>query len=48
VLRYLEDLSTKEIAAVLSLTDAAVKMRQLRALRRVRDLLGDDLAEDLP
>jgi RNA polymerase sigma-70 factor (ECF subfamily) len=48
VLRYLEDLSTKEIAAVLSVTEATVKMRQLRALRRVRDLLGDDLAEDLP
>jgi RNA polymerase sigma-70 factor (ECF subfamily) len=48
VLRYLEDLSTKEVAAVLSVTEASVKMRQLRALRRLRDLLGDDLAEDLP
>jgi RNA polymerase sigma-70 factor (ECF subfamily) len=48
VLRYLEDLSTKEIAAVLSVTEAAVKMRQLRALRRLRDLLGDDLGEELP
>jgi RNA polymerase sigma-70 factor (ECF subfamily) len=48
VLRYLEDLSTKEIAVVLSVTEAAVKMRQLRALRRLRDLLGDDLGEDKP
>jgi RNA polymerase sigma-70 factor (ECF subfamily) len=48
VLRYLEDLSTKEIAGVLSVTEAAVKMRQLRALRRLRDLLGDDLGEELP
>jgi RNA polymerase sigma-70 factor (ECF subfamily) len=48
VLRYLEDLSPKEIAAVLDVTEAAVKMRQLRALRRLRDLLGDDFAEDLP
>jgi RNA polymerase sigma-70 factor, ECF subfamily len=48
VLRYLEDLSTKEIAAVLSITEATVKMRQLRALRRLRALLGDNLAEDLP
>jgi RNA polymerase sigma-70 factor (ECF subfamily) len=48
VLRYLEDLSTRELAAVLGLSESAVKMRQLRALRRLRDLLGDDLAEDLP
>jgi RNA polymerase sigma-70 factor (ECF subfamily) len=48
VLRYLEDLSTREIAAVLDVTQAAVKMRQLRALRRLRDLLGDDLGEELP
>jgi RNA polymerase sigma-70 factor (ECF subfamily) len=48
VLRYLEDLSTRELAAVLGLGESAVKMRQLRALRRLRDLLGDDLAEDLP
>jgi RNA polymerase sigma-70 factor (ECF subfamily) len=45
VLRYLEDLSTQEIAAVLGLTQPAVKMRQLRALRRLRDLLGEDPSE---
>jgi RNA polymerase sigma-70 factor (ECF subfamily) len=48
VLRYLERLSTAELAAVLGLTAAGVKTRQLRALQRLRDLLGDDLAEDLP
>src|SRR5262249_21903952 len=48
VLRYLEDLSPTEIAAVLGVTEATVKMRQLRALRRLRDLLGDDLEEALP
>jgi hypothetical protein len=48
LLRYLEDLSTRELAAVLGLSESAVKMRQLRALRRLRDLLGGDLAEDLP
>jgi RNA polymerase sigma-70 factor (ECF subfamily) len=48
VLRYLERLSTEELAAVLGLTPAGVKTRQLRALQRLRDLLGDDLAEDLP
>jgi RNA polymerase sigma-70 factor (ECF subfamily) len=48
VLRYLERLSTDELAAVLGLTAAGVKTRQLRALQRLRDLLGDDLVEDLP
>jgi hypothetical protein len=33
---------------VLGVTQAAVKMRQLRALRRLRELLGDDLGEELP
>lgn len=46
VLRYLEHLSTSEIGAVLGLAESGVKTRQLRALRRLRDLLGDDLAED--
>jgi RNA polymerase sigma-70 factor (ECF subfamily) len=48
VLRYLEDLTTKEIAAVLSVTEATVKMRHLRAVRRLRKLLGEGLAEELP
>ena len=47
VLRYLEHLSTIEIAAVLGLAESGVKTRQLRALQRLRDLLDDDLAEDL-
>jgi RNA polymerase sigma-70 factor (ECF subfamily) len=42
VLRYLEDLSQGEIAAVLGVTEGAVKMRQLRALERLRSLLDDD------
>jgi RNA polymerase sigma-70 factor, ECF subfamily len=48
VLRYLEDLSTREIAAVLGLSESAVKMRQLRALQRLRELLGEDLGEEMP
>jgi RNA polymerase sigma-70 factor (ECF subfamily) len=48
VLRYLEDLTTRETAAVLSLSEPAVKMRQLRALERLRELLGEDLAEETP
>jgi RNA polymerase sigma-70 factor (ECF subfamily) len=45
VLRHLEQLSTKEIAAVLGITPGAVKTRHLRALERLRSLLGDDLGE---
>jgi RNA polymerase sigma-70 factor (ECF subfamily) len=45
VLRHLEQLSVREAAAVLSLTEGAVKVRHLRALRRFRALLGDDPAE---
>jgi RNA polymerase sigma-70 factor (ECF subfamily) len=39
VLRYLEDLSTADTAAVLGCSVGAAKVRLLRALRRLRDLL---------
>jgi RNA polymerase sigma-70 factor (ECF subfamily) len=39
VLKYLECLSTVEIAAVLGTTEAAVKMRHLRAMQRLRETL---------
>jgi RNA polymerase sigma-70 factor (ECF subfamily) len=48
VLTYLEGLSVKEIAAVLATTEGAVKVRHLRALERLRGLLGDDCAEEQP
>jgi RNA polymerase sigma-70 factor (ECF subfamily) len=41
VLRYLEQLSTEETAAVLGLRESAVKMRHLRALERMRCQLQD-------
>jgi RNA polymerase sigma-70 factor, ECF subfamily len=45
VLRHLEQLSMREIASVLGLTEVAVKVRHLRALRRLRDRLGEQFAE---
>jgi RNA polymerase sigma-70 factor (ECF subfamily) len=42
VLRHLEQLSTAEIAAVLGLREGAVKVRHLRALKRLRALLGEE------
>ncbi len=47
VLRHLEQLSVKEIAAVLGLTEGAVKVRHVRALERLRKALGDDFAEEM-
>jgi RNA polymerase sigma-70 factor (ECF subfamily) len=37
-LRYLEQLSTRELAAVLGVSEGAVKVRHLRALERLRAL----------
>jgi RNA polymerase sigma-70 factor (ECF subfamily) len=39
VLRYLEQLSVAEAAAVLEVSDGAVRVRVLRALRRLHDIL---------
>jgi RNA polymerase sigma-70 factor (ECF subfamily) len=41
VLRYLEQLGVEEIAAVLGISHTAVTSRHLRALQRLRKLLGD-------
>src|SRR5438132_4533025 len=48
VMRYLEQLSTREIAAVLGISEGAVKVRHLRALQRLRKLLGENPREDEP
>ena len=47
-LRYLEGLSNFEAAAVLGVGESAVGMRHIRALERLRHLLGEDAEEDLP
>lgn len=41
VLRHLEQLSTKEVAELLQLSESAVKLRHFRAVRRIRELLGE-------
>lgn len=40
VMRHFEQLANQEVAAELKLTEAAASMRYLRAVRRLRDLLG--------
>lgn len=45
VLRYWEDRSIQETADVMNASSAAVRTRCVRALGRLRELLGEDLAE---
>lgn len=45
VLRILEGLPTREIAAVLGISEVAVRSRQVRALDRLKGLLGPDFLE---
>lgn len=46
LMRHLEQLRVAEIAAVLRITEAAVKSRLRRALERLQNVLGNDFAED--
>jgi RNA polymerase sigma-70 factor (ECF subfamily) len=46
VLRHLEQLSTRDMAAILDISEGAVKVRHLRALRRFRQLLNLEREED--
>jgi RNA polymerase sigma-70 factor, ECF subfamily len=48
VMRYLEDLSFSEVAAILELGESAVKMRHLRAIKRIRSVLKSDNSESVP
>ncbi len=45
VLRHLEQLGVREIADVLGVSDTVVTTRHLRALQRLRKLLGDEFGE---
>jgi RNA polymerase sigma-70 factor (ECF subfamily) len=47
ILRVLEQLSSREVAAVLGITERAAKARQTRALKRLRDLLEGERGEGL-
>ena len=40
VLRYLEQLDSQEIAGVLRTSESTVRMRLMRAVRRIRELLN--------
>jgi RNA polymerase sigma-70 factor, ECF subfamily len=42
VLRYLEGLSNADAAAVLGVTEGALRVRHVRAIERLRGLLGED------
>jgi RNA polymerase sigma-70 factor (ECF subfamily) len=46
VLRHAEQLSTRDTAAVLGVTEAAIKSRHLRALERLRTALGGNPMEE--
>lgn len=45
VLRYWEDRSVEETSQVLQLSPGAVRIQSMRALQRLRALLGDQLAD---
>jgi RNA polymerase sigma-70 factor (ECF subfamily) len=47
-LRHLEQLSVREIASVLNISESAAKVRHVRALERLRGEMNDSLREELP
>jgi RNA polymerase sigma-70 factor (ECF subfamily) len=48
VMRHLEEMSAAEIAAILGISEGAVRVRLLRALTRLRGLLDDEGSEAQP
>jgi RNA polymerase sigma-70 factor (ECF subfamily) len=45
IMRHLEEMSTAEIAAVLGISEGAVRVRHLRALTKLRSLLDGEASE---
>jgi RNA polymerase sigma-70 factor, ECF subfamily len=48
LLRHMEQLSVRDIAAILGISEGAVKVRHVRALERLRQTLDDEAREDKP
>jgi RNA polymerase sigma-70 factor (ECF subfamily) len=48
VMRYLEDLTFPEIAAILEIGESAAKMRHLRSIERIRSVLKTDDSGSVP
>jgi RNA polymerase sigma-70 factor (ECF subfamily) len=48
IMRYLDELTFPEIAAILGIEEGAAKMRHLRALQRIRTLIEKDGPESGP
>jgi RNA polymerase sigma-70 factor (ECF subfamily) len=48
VIRFLEQLSTSDTAAVLGISESAVKSRQFRAIARLQEQMGDIDTEEQP
>jgi DNA-directed RNA polymerase specialized sigma24 family protein len=47
-MRHVEQLKVSEIAALLAVSEGAVKRRRLRAIQKLRELLEQRPAEDQP
>jgi len=45
VLRYLEDRSVEQVAVDLDRSPGAIRVQSMRALSRLRDVLGEDTTE---
>lgn len=46
ILRFIEDLPLKEVAAILKKTEGAIKLSQHRAIKELKKKLGDESQED--